>query len=692
MSDVPSEKPTGGGPTRPDVQGAHSRPKRIDKMIGAVLAGKYEILKKIGEGGMGSVYIANQKPFDRRVAVKVLLSKLAEDEIAVKRFEQEARAISRMQHPNTVTVYDFGRVEDDGGDRGERLYIVMEYLKGSTLTQVLRKEGALPGPRASRIMRQVCASLADAHGAGIIHRDLKPDNIFLCELGGEKDWVKVLDFGVAKLADSEVAGTLTQTGMIFGTPKYMSPEQAEGKPIDYRADIYALGVVLYELLTGKPPFVADTPVGLLLKHITEPPPPFREAAQARDIDPHLEAIVMRALEKHPDRRQQQVTELALDLEQYERAVTGPQVIPTDGARLPGTTGARLGLPTEVVPGTVPGQPITPSDLAPPDRVPSDLDSPWASTEGAPSPPSRGLSGPTAGVSDGLPSADAVGPASARHPTPGAGSPGFVSTGRATAPGAPVTAPALTAPVGAGGHDTFGGGLSGPYLRPRTQPKRARFVMGTLAGLLLVGTAGLGFLRMQGRPVAVPLSGERPLATGRDSASGQRPGTGPAPGEGARLGADPAGEPAAESKAPAVSAAAPASAEPQHPRTPFSKPEKPAREASPVEPSRPALPEKVSIRLASAPPGATVSLGGRQVGVTPVEIEVPRGDERLTFVFQKRGFESLEQATTPAQDAEIEVRLRRRTRPRPPRLCPDGSRPPCAKAQVDPLDLKVDDLK
>ncbi len=288
---------------------APAKKKRQDQLVGQLLAGKYKILKKIGEGGMGSVYIANQEPIDRKVAVKVLLGKLAEDEIAVKRFEQEAKAISKMQHPNTVTIYDFGHT---GEDEGERLYIVMEYLKGRTLTQVLRNDGQIAAPRSARIIRQVCASLADAHQAGIIHRDLKPDNIFLTEVGEDKDWVKVLDFGVAKLADAEGAGTLTQTGMIFGTPKYMSPEQAEGRPIDYRADIYALGVVLYELLVGRPPFIADTPVGLLLKHISEPPPAFQKVRPDLEIDPRMEAIVMKALEKIPDRRHQMVSDLAAD--------------------------------------------------------------------------------------------------------------------------------------------------------------------------------------------------------------------------------------------------------------------------------------------------------------------------------------------------------------------------------------------
>src|SRR5262245_37097163 len=335
---------------------------RVDPLIGTVFAGKYKIIKKIGEGGMGSVYIADQEPIDRKVAIKVLLGKLAEDEVAVKRFEQEARAISKMQHPNTVTIYDYGT-------EGDRLYIVMEFLKGKTLTQLLRQDGVLAGPRACKIMRQVCSSLADAHAAGIIHRDLKPDNIFLTEIGGDPDWVKVLDFGVAKLADTD-GGTLTQTGMIFGTPKYMSPEQAEGRPIDYRADIYALGVVLYELLVGRPPFVADTPVGLLLKHISEPPAPFSRVRPDLNIDPRVEAIVMKSLEKNPDRRQQIVGELANELAAFERAITGGHLVGASGfitgpAPVPG-------LPTEVVGGAQPSAGMTPAGLVPPNQVPGNL--------------------------------------------------------------------------------------------------------------------------------------------------------------------------------------------------------------------------------------------------------------------------------------------------------------------------------
>lgn len=370
-----------------------------------MLAGKYKILKKIGEGGMGSVYIANQEPIDRKVAVKVLLGKLAEDEISVRRFEQEARAISKMQHPNTVTIYDFGRTVDAHDE--ERLYIVMEYLKGRTLTQVLRAEGQLSGARASRILRQVCASLADAHTAGIIHRDLKPDNIFLTEVGGDADWVKVLDFGVAKLADAESAGTLTQTGMIFGTPKYMSPEQAEGKPLDFRADVYALGVILFELLTGRPPFVADTPVGLLLKHISQPPPSFSELRPDLQVDPRLEAITMKALAKKPEDRFQIVQELAGELEGFERLASGGYVAPTGTVPTPMASG----LPTEVV-GSSESLGVEPRS---PDELPPNLsDGVALPTAGSLTAPSHSLA--TRAV-DGSELADSSIPATAVYEAP-----------------------------------------------------------------------------------------------------------------------------------------------------------------------------------------------------------------------------------------------------------------------------------
>ena len=285
---------------------------RPDRLLGSFLAGKYRILEKIGEGGMGTVFSATQEPIDRQVAVKVLHHSLTNDDVAVHRFKREARVISRMRHPNTVTVYDFGQTQ-----AGE-LYLVMEFLEGQTVAQLVRTDGPLPGLRGARIIRQACGSLSEAHELGIIHRDLKPDNIFLTRYGDQHDFVKVLDFGLVKLADNDSLHRLTQQGKVYGTPRYMAPEQAEGKPIDHRSDIYTLGVVLYELLMGRPLFVAETMVALLVKHIQSPPPPMAAVRPDLDVDPRLESIVMWALAKRPEDRPQSVKELARELERWEQ--------------------------------------------------------------------------------------------------------------------------------------------------------------------------------------------------------------------------------------------------------------------------------------------------------------------------------------------------------------------------------------
>jgi serine/threonine-protein kinase len=284
---------------------ARSKP---DPLIGTVMEGRYEVLARIGAGGMGAVYRARQAAMDRIVAVKVLLRSLASNEINVRRFQQEARAASRLNHPNTITIHDFGQAKDG------TLYIVMEFLEGDPLDRVIAREKPLAPERTVRIMAQVCRSLAEAHDAGIIHRDLKPDNIFLLNRGNEPDFVKVLDFGVAKLKDpggtGDSAGTLTQAGMIFGTPKYMSPEQAQSLDLDPTSDLYALGVIMYEMLTGTPPFTGDAPLTILIKHVHEQPPPLPPGL----VPPALEAVVLKALQKDRRLRQQSATELRRELE------------------------------------------------------------------------------------------------------------------------------------------------------------------------------------------------------------------------------------------------------------------------------------------------------------------------------------------------------------------------------------------
>jgi len=665
------------------------RKKRTDKLLGQLLAGKYEILKKIGEGGMGSVYIATQQSIDRKVAIKVLLGKLAEDTTAVARFEQEAKAISKMQHPNTVTIYDFGRTEGTDEDEDERLYIVMEYLKGRTLTQLLRAHKVLPAPRACKIIRQVCASLADAHATGIIHRDLKPDNIFLTEVGGDPDWVKVLDFGVAKLADSESAGNLTQTGMIFGTPKYMSPEQAEGRPIDYRADIYALGVVLYELLVGRPPFIADTPVGLLLKHISEPPAPFSKVRPDLQIDPRIEAITMRALDKRPDARQQMVSELAAELEAFERIASGPMMAVQSGTY---PTPAQGGLPTEVVPGTLPGaSPLTPSNLQPPGAVPSSLSLGGVSggTE-AVGPNHQAPSGATAA---------AQAHSAAYHPADALPT---AAQGAMPAASVQMTAHGLTHPVGAvgGGVETLGGiggEISGPF-PGRTEKKKRSPMLFVGLGLLAGAAALAAFVATK--------SGDRggitvaPVATTPQA---------PKPASKTPKPTEPkvAGLAAPERTAPPSDT--PEQPPPSRPSTPRTN--RPTRTAPPP----PAAPEpvkktKISVRFESEPTASLVMMAGKQLGITPFTREFPLDGDVLSFVFTKDGFEKMTRTVVTNRDHELSVSLDKAPEPvvvkkpkptttkkpttkRPTKKPkPTPTKTPSDKVESDPLQERVGDLK
>jgi serine/threonine-protein kinase len=265
-----------------------------DPLVGKVLAERFEILERIGEGGTGVVYKARQVTVDREVAIKVLGAHVSSDPQWVKRFQNEARAAARLDHPNTVRVHDFGQTKDG------LFFIAMELLVGHSLRQEIDRAGRLPAPRALRILVQACGSVGEAHAHGIIHRDLKPDNLYLCATKGGEDFVKVLDFSVAKLGNLQQ----TRAGTVFGTPAYMSPEQGRGGELGPPSDIYALGVVLYEMLGGKPPFDSKSATEVLLMHLRDRPPPLTGVAEP------LVQVVMRALEKDPARRQQSCEELA----------------------------------------------------------------------------------------------------------------------------------------------------------------------------------------------------------------------------------------------------------------------------------------------------------------------------------------------------------------------------------------------
>ncbi|QSQ27034.1 serine/threonine protein kinase [Pyxidicoccus parkwayensis] len=268
-----------------------------DEYVGKTIAHKYRVEALIGEGGMGKVYRARQLALDKVVVLKVLRQTLLSDERTVARFQREAKAASRLNHANSISVLDFGQAEDGA------LFIAMEYVAGQDLHQILSREWPLGEARVVRLVSQVLSALSDAHGAGVIHRDLKPENIMVEQRRNEGDFVKVLDFGIAKITDSTDDGpALTRAGFVCGTPEYMSPEQARGATLDHRSDLYAVGVILYQLMTGLLPFESDSAVGFATKHLTEePPPPSRRRPDAR-ISQGMERLILRALSKSPDDR------------------------------------------------------------------------------------------------------------------------------------------------------------------------------------------------------------------------------------------------------------------------------------------------------------------------------------------------------------------------------------------------------
>jgi eukaryotic-like serine/threonine-protein kinase len=314
------ESEYGGGEVFCPVDGARlttpsmlpPSPDGDDPLVGAMLSDRYRIVRPIGEGGMGIVYEAEHVLIEKRVALKVLRSDFSQKEDVVERFRQEAKSASRIGHPHIVDISDFG--ETPSGQS----YFVMEYLDGEDLANLLEREGTVSPRRAVNIVLQCCQALGAAHRKGIVHRDMKPENVFLVRREGVQDFVKLVDFGIAKISDIETAGApgrkLTKTGMIFGTPEYMSPEQAAGKALDHRVDIYALGIILFEMITGRVPFLGDTFMGVLTQHMFEEVPPMQEVNPAARVNPELEGAIRMALAKDPAARFQTTDELAHALE------------------------------------------------------------------------------------------------------------------------------------------------------------------------------------------------------------------------------------------------------------------------------------------------------------------------------------------------------------------------------------------
>ncbi len=308
--------------------------KGDDPLLGRTLPGGYRVTHMVGIGGMGRVYCAEQVALGRTVAVKVVHPHLADDELAAARFLNEARTASRLSHPNSVAIFDFGRTEQG------QPYIVMEYLRGRDLGRVAHDEGPLTLRRITDVLRQTLAALEEAHALGIIHRDLKPDNIVLEPLRSGTDFVKVVDFGLAKVLEDTPAtsagrGALTRPGLVCGTPEYMSPEQGRGDTLDGRADLYSLGIVLFELLTGKVPFTGETATRTLLMQLNDPVPDPRNANPERTIPASFAMITLRALAKAREERFQTPRELSDALEMAMNELEGRaafDVTPTTSLR------------------------------------------------------------------------------------------------------------------------------------------------------------------------------------------------------------------------------------------------------------------------------------------------------------------------------------------------------------------------
>jgi len=337
-------------------------------MVGQVLDGRYRIVSKIGEGGMGEVYAAEHAYIEKRVAIKLLRHEIVTNEEAVKRFHQEARSASSIGHKNIISIEDFGKLPDG------RIYLCMELLDGQPLNDMLAEPMAQD--RLLHILIQTGHGLAAAHAKNIVHRDMKPENIFVTHTEDGQEVPKLLDFGIAKVSQSEGNNHLTKTGTIFGTPFYMAPEQALGQGVDHRADIYAMGVIMYEVFCGAVPFQGDSFMGILTQHITaEPMPPSQmAAANGRTLPAGIEEIILRAMKKEPEDRYATMNDMVADLVRVYRGIAGSGMSSYMQAHVPPPS-AGMSAPAYAGSAGMPSPTPMPAGMSSPTPMPAGMSSP-----------------------------------------------------------------------------------------------------------------------------------------------------------------------------------------------------------------------------------------------------------------------------------------------------------------------------
>jgi serine/threonine-protein kinase len=362
-----------------------------DPLIGRVVNERFKITGLIARGGMGKVYRAEQAPLGRLCALKVLNPNYSgeHDPEFHKRFFLEASMTSKLTHPNTVTIFDYGRTDDD------IYYMAMEYLEGHTLHRAIREAGHFAEERTAHVARQICRALREAHALGVIHRDLKPANIFLVEHGDETDFVKVLDFGLVKNVAETKGEELTKSGLFMGSPKYMAPEQISGEKVDVRTDVYALGVIMYEMVTGKVPFDSSTSVNILMAQVKETAIPLCEMNPNAQASPELEETIARCMRKAPDERFRSMDEVLAALKRVGAAATNGRVTGEYRALSTSGSGPQTSPPTS---GVVSGPNVVPTFLSPSASDLSSIPAPLSALSAGPHSVAPLLSRPPPGTS------------------------------------------------------------------------------------------------------------------------------------------------------------------------------------------------------------------------------------------------------------------------------------------------------